>query len=137
MANATDRLNQLQQYMDYYQKNNTHGGFGNGNGSFSYGANGLPATIADWANTQLKDQESQQQFQDQNAAFSGMYGGGGGQSNFGQPPAYVHPQMPQQDNPYSQRATQLNNDPYGGSGGGGASNSLAQMFKGGKYRAGG
>ena len=137
MANAADRLNQLQQYMDYYKKNSASGGFGNGNGQFSYDSKGLPATMADWAGTQLKDQESQQQFQDQNAAFNGMYGSNK-PSPFGQPPAYVQPQMTQQNNPYSDRAMQLNNDPYAGSGGGSnISNSLAQMFKGGKYKVGG
>ena len=140
MANATDRLNQLQEYMNFYQNNaRTQNGFGNGIGNFSYtGSGGGPATMADWANSQLDSQNKQQNMQDENAMFKGMYSGNG-QSPFGAPPAYVQPNnQQQQPNPYSARAMQLNNNPYSGLGdGGAASNSLAQMFRNGNYKAGG
>lgn len=149
MANATDRLNQLQQYMNFYRANmqpmgaqtgaqgsmgGQGGGFGNGVGNFSYsGAGGGPATMADWANAQIDSQNKQQNMEDENAAFKGMYGGNA-QSQFGAPPAYVQPQnQQQQPNPYSARAMQLNGG--GQNGGQNGGNTLADMFR--NYNKGG
>ena len=134
MTNAIDRLNQLKQYMNYYQQN-AQTGFGNGIGNFSYtGAGGGPATMADWASAQLKDQEKQNQYQSQDDIFKNIYSG---QNNNSGQMAYVQPQNQQQNNPYAARATQLNNDPYAGSGNGqDISNSLAAMLKPKNYRVG-
>ena len=147
MTTAADRLNQLQQYINYYRTggsgqgngSNVQGyGFGNPdhNNSNSYDPNVNPYAHNNqaqaWAQGMMDKQDAQQQLEDQNATFKGMYSGNG-QSLFGPPPAYVQPNnQQQQPNPYSARAMQLN------SGGGGAeSNSLAQMFRNGNYKAGG
>lgn len=154
MANVTDRLNQLQQYMDYYRNggdgtNPFAGHFGRpvsgSGGANTWSGGGMVSnpnepnnSALDWAQAQLGKQQDQQNMEDQNAIFKGMYSGNG-QSPFGAPPAYVQPNnQQQQPNPYSARAMQLNNNPYSGSGdGGAASNSLAQMFRNGNYKSGG
>ena len=149
MANAADRLNQLQQYLNYYRT----GGSGEGNGSnaFGYGFgnpgyrnfNSFDPNVNPyaqnnaanaWAQGMMDKQDAQQKLEDQDSIFKNMYSGQNG--NSGQM-AYVQPQNQQQTNPYAARATQLNNDPYEGSGGGqDISNSLAAMLKPKNYRVG-
>ena len=136
MANTADRLNQLQQYMDFY---NQHHFDSQGSGSnydrqrgedFTQQAGSLgPSAMRNWAEQQQQQQQNQQNMEDQNSMFKGMYGGNA-QSQFGAPPAYVQPQnQQQQPNPYSARAMQLNG---GGQNGG---NTLADMFR--NYNKGG
>ena len=136
MANASDRINQLQQYMDWFNK---QPGFVRPQqpGQFDD-----PYQAVRFATAQM-DQQNQQ--------MPDVFGGNN-MVQLGQQaprnPQYKQPQdssfqqqgnsTSQEYNPYSARAMQLNNNPYSGLGdGGAASNSLAQMFRNGNYKAGG
>ena len=138
MANAADRLNQLQQYIDFFK----NGGPSNRAFNSPFGMETFSNSNAFHTNNEamefaLKENDKQQkaqQMEDQDAIFKNMYSGQNG--NSGQM-AYVQPQNQQQNNPYAARATQLNNNPYAGSGGGqDISNSLAAMLKPKNYRVG-
>jgi len=138
MANATDRLNQLQQYMDYYKQHGLGATGGDSQYDRSTGQASMspaynPSQMSSWAQSEQAQQDAIQQQEDQNAMFKSMYAGNG-QSQFGAPPAYVQPQnQQQQPNPYSARAMQLNGG--GQNGGQNGGNTLADMFR--NYNKGG
>ena len=134
-----DRLNALQQYLDFYKN---RGGVAGGGSSAYERETGAAAMNARsdpldrsgndmmWANNLRNADDKRQNESEQNAIFANMFNG-----NSAQMPQYVQPQQNNnqsnnQNNPYATRAMQLNNNPYAGSGGGqDISNSLAAMLK--------
>ena len=119
-----NRINKLQQYMEFYQKNHMGpqgqgGGYASqfGPGGFAMSPtvsapNNSGSSAADWASTQLRAEDQSAQMQRPPDFFGGGSGGGQGPSA-----NYLPPNMPGGPNPYTPQATQLNNDPYSGQGG--------------------
>lgn len=112
----SDRLNQLKQYMDFFNKSGSNVNI-NPESSIYEGRRAL-----DWATSQLGPDQSQYQ-----RAQPNFYG----QQEQLPQQQYVQPQYSQQENPYSARAQELNQgNGQGGGMGGDVTNYLRQMMGG-------
>jgi len=109
-----DRLNQLKQYMDFFNQNNLgpgpayvgrDGGRVEQGGAVAY----TPMFAANWANDQIRNGALNDAMEQ--ARVVPNFFGGAPQSGF-TPSQYQPPQYtPGGENPYQPRAAQLNNDP--------------------------
>ena len=118
MVNPKDYINQLRQWMQAYDDNGVGGAgpdFANRMGSmFSPGSppRDLGPARSAWAERMMQQTQNQENMAMPDFFGSGQSGQGGGQRS-----EYVQPSYAQQENPYTARAMQLNNDPYSGRGG--------------------